>query len=185
MAIKSMQGVQHRYRHFGARVILPFDHTPLFPAYCIGCENLQPQLRWTPPKGMSPFTGQAQYFDNHNMLPAIEIPVCEDCIDQMPGRTKELSSFVASLFAPLLFASATLFFYTFQLYGVAFLTGVACLVWFVMASRAVWVVEHSRLFDVQVGKNDSLLYYFLDGDYAQEFNRLNSQTVSKESTPSE
>jgi hypothetical protein len=178
MAIKSMRGVNARYQHFGARVILPFGHTPVFPERCPGCDETQPLLKWSPPAGMSPFGGNPQYFGNHNMLPAIEIPVCEVCSNHMPGRTQELSGLVASHLAPMLFACATIFFYSVQLYAVATLTGIACLVWFALASRAVWVVDQSTLFDLQVGKNDSLIYYFHDPEYAAEFDRLNDQPIS-------
>lgn len=178
MARKSMRGVEQRYRHFGARVILPFSQTPLFPTRCPGCDEMQPKLIWTPPPGMSPFAGNAQYFGNHNMLPAIEIPVCEVCIDHMPGRTQELSGLVASHLAPMLMAAATVFFYSVQLYAVATLTGLAAIAWFALAMKAVWVVDQSTLFDLQVGKNDSLLYYFHDPEYAEEFNRLNDQRIA-------
>ena len=172
-----MRGVKEQYRHFGARIVLPFDQTPVFPARCIGCEEAQPQLKWTPQSVMSPFSGKAQYFHNHQMLPTMEVPVCETCIDYMPGRTSELSSMMASLFAPLIFACATLFFFSVNMYAVASLCGIAAIVWFLFASRAVWVVEHSTMFDVQVGKNDSLLYYFRDEAYAKEFNQLNTSPV--------
>lgn len=173
MAVKSMQGVPQRYRHFGARVILPFNHTPTFPLRCPGCDEKQPQQRWSPPAGMSPFAGNAQYFGNHDMLPAIEIPVCDVCMTHMPGRTQELSGLVASHLAPMLLACASVFFYSVNLYAVAALTGAACIIWFAMASRAVWMVDQSTLFDLQVGKNDSLIYYFQDPEYAKEFDELN------------
>ncbi|HQR07473.1 MAG TPA: hypothetical protein PLN21_11655 [Gemmatales bacterium] len=178
MARKSMRRVDQRYRHFGARVVLPFSQTPMFPTRCPGCDEMQPKLKWTPPAGMSPFAGNAQYFGNHNMLPAIEIPVCEVCIDHMPGRTQELSGLVASHLAPMLMAAATIFFYSVQLYAVATLTGLAAIAWFALAMKAVWVVDQSTLFDLQVGKNDSLLYYFHDPEYAEEFNRLNDQPIA-------
>lgn len=177
MAIKSMRGVDARYRHFGARVVLPFSQAPVFPQRCPGCDEAQPKLMWSPPTAMSPFAGDAQYFGNHDMLPVFEIPVCEVCINHMPGRTQELTSLVASHLAPMLFACATLFFYSVQMYAVATLTGIACITWFILASRAVWMVEKSTLFDLQVGKNDTLIYYFRDPEYAQEFNRLNEQPV--------
>ena len=166
--------LQEQYRHFGARIVLPFDQTPQFPTRCIGCEDTQPQRKWTPQSVMSPFSGKARYYHNHNMLPTIEVPVCDVCIDHMPGHTSELSSMMASMFAPLLFGAATLFFYSMNLYAVASACGIAAIVWFIFASRAVWVVEHSTLFDVQAGKGDSLIYYFRDEPYAQEFLRLNS-----------
>ncbi len=173
MAMKSMEGVAQRYSQFAARVVLPFDQTPSFPARCLGCDELLPKRKWTPPSGVSPFAGNAQYYGNHGMLPPIEIPVCDICYDHMPGRTQELSGWIASYLAPLLLACASLFFYTVQLYALTALTGAACLVWIFIAMRAVWVVDHSTLFDLQASKNDTLIYYFRDPEYATEFNRLN------------
>lgn len=181
MAIQSTSGAPQRYRHFGAEVSLPFGLTPLFPTRCLGCAEAVPQQKWSPPAGLSPFAGKAQYFGNHGMLPAIEIPVCDVCIYHMPGRTHELSGMVASHLAPILLACATLFFYSFQLYAVAALTGLACIIWFTLASKAVWMLEHSTLFDMQVGKKDTLIYYFRDPDYAREFDQLN-QPSSKPTT---
>lgn len=178
MATKSMHGVDQRYRHFGARVILPFGQTPMFPSRCPGCTEQHPKLKWSPPEGRSPFAGNAQRYGNNGILPNIEIPVCEVCIDHMPGRLQELTGLVASHLAPLILAGATLFFYMVQIYVVAALTGLACIIWFALAMKAVWMVDQSTLFDLQVGKNDSLIYYFRDTDYADEFNRLNDQPIA-------
>lgn len=158
---------------FAARVALPFDQIPRFPAKCLGCEEMHPQLKWSPQRGHSPFSGKAQYFDNHNMLPHIEIPVCEECMDDMPGRSHEFSSVLASYFAPLLFVAATFFFYTLHLHAVAVLTGAAALVWILFATQAVWIVSQSTLFDLKVGKHESLIYYFRDEAYGKEFAELN------------
>ena len=181
MAMKTMQGIAPRYQHFAARVVLPFDHPPQFLSRCPGCDDPSPALSWSPTPGMSPFTGKAQYFGNHNMLPHIEIPVCAVCINHMPGRTRELSSLVASHLVPLFLACATVFFYTMQLYAVAALTGAACLVWFILAMKAVWIVDQSTLFDLQVGRDDSLIYYFRDREYASEFNRMNEANLTGKS----
>jgi hypothetical protein len=158
---------------FAARVALPFDQAPRFPDKCLGCDETQPQLKWSPTRGHSPFTGKAQYFDNHDMLPHIEIPVCAECMDDMPGRTHEFSGVLASYFAPLLCVAATIFFYSVQLHAVAVLTGAAALVWILFATHAVWVVSHSTLFDLKVGKHESLIYYFRDEAYGKEFAELN------------
>ncbi len=171
---------KHTNRGFASRVVLPFEQAPHFPGRCPGCGVDNPTQKWTPSRGNSPFSGQAQYFDNHNMLPAIEIPVCDLCLDHMPGRTHEFSSLLAGYFAPLLFLAATVFFYSVQLHAVAVLTGAAALVWIVFATQAVWVVSHSTLFDLQVGKNDSLIYYFRDEGYAREFAELNSPSSSSD-----
>lgn len=158
---------------FAARVALPFDQVPRFPDKCLGCDETQPQLKWSPTRGHSPFTGKAQYFDNHDMLPHIEIPVCAECMDDMPGRTHEFSGVLASYFAPLLCVAATIFFYSVQLHAVAVLTGAAALVWILFATHAVWVVSHSTLFDLKVWKHESLIYYFRDEAYGKEFAELN------------
>lgn len=91
----------------------------------------------------------------------------------MPGRTHELSSVLASYFAPLLFVVATFFFYSVQLHAVAVLTGVAALIWIIFATQAVWVVSQSTLFDLKVGKQESLIYCFRDEAYGKEFAELN------------
>lgn len=95
---------KHTNRGFASRVVLPFEQAPHFPGRCPGCGVDNPTQKWTPSRGNSPFSGQAQYFDNHNMLPAIEIPVCDLCLDHMPGRTHEFSSLLAGYFAPLFFS---------------------------------------------------------------------------------
>jgi hypothetical protein len=164
-----------RHRHFAARVFLDLSQTPVFPDVCLGCGQTKPPHLWSPEAGNSPFSGSAGYYGNHDLLPPIQIPVCDLCLDHMPGREHELSSLVASHFMPAVFLLATLFFVAVKMQAAAVLTGIAGIVWFLTATRAVWVLNHATLFDLRVGQDDRLIYYFRDPDYAKEFAQLNEK----------
>jgi hypothetical protein len=164
-----------RHRQWTARVVLPFEHTPVFPARCPGCGKEKPPLVWQPDPARLPFSGKLAYYLNHRMLPAIDIPICEVCIDHMPGSDQGLGVVATSVLVPAMLLLATLLFYALQMEAAAALTGLACLVWFVLAARAVWVLQHSTLFDVQLGRNDQLIYSFRDPEYAAHFDALNQE----------
>lgn len=161
--------------HFTARVLLPFEQTPAFPRDCIGCGKENPPLLWKPEATRSPFSGKVAYYLNHRMLPAIEVPVCEVCIDHMPGHDQGMGVVATSLLVPAMLLLATLLFFALKMEAAAALTGIMSLTWFLLASRAVWVLKQSTLFDLQTGRNDHLVYYFRDPDYAAKFNQLNQE----------
>jgi hypothetical protein len=134
---------------------------------------------WKPEPARSPFSGKLAYYLNHHMLPVMEIPVCDICIDHMPGNERGFGVMATSILVPAMLLLATLLFFAVNMHAIAALTGLASLVWFVLASRAVWVMQQSTLFDVQLGKNDHLIYYFRDPEYATKFNQLNEEPRTK------
>jgi hypothetical protein len=167
-----------RHRLFAARVVLPFEQVPIFPAECLGCGKAKPPLIWKPEPARSPFSGKAAFYLNQGILPEIQVPVCEICIDHMPGHDQGVGTLVASILAPAMLLLATLLFVAIKMEAAAVLTGLMCLTWFLVASRAVWVLKQSTLFDVQTGKDDHLVYYFRDPEYAAKFNELNRERPS-------
>src|SRR5215216_6394901 len=100
------------HRHYAARVLLPFEQTPTFPAECIGCGKERPPLVWKPEPARTPFSGKAAYYLNHGMLPAIQIPVCEVCVDHMPGHDQGMGVMAASVLVPAMLFLGTLLFYS-------------------------------------------------------------------------
>src|SRR5438270_527839 len=107
------------HRHFAARVLLPFEQTPVFPAQCLGCGQDKPALVWKPDASRAPFTGKVGYYLNHRMLPPLEIPVCELCIDHMPGHDRGLGVMATSVLVPSMLLLATLLFFAIKMEAVA------------------------------------------------------------------
>jgi hypothetical protein len=77
---------------------------------------------------------------------------------------------------------ATMVFVIAQMQAVAVLTGLAGIVWFAMAMRTAWT-HRPLFFDLRVGDDERLIYYFRDPDYAREFDRLNEKSEQPKDSP--
>lgn len=156
---------------FAARVYLPVDHEPLFPEQCISCGEKQTLQWWSLDRSD---LLRSDTIRGGQKFPAIHAPVCERCIDQMPGHPRKVSVIVGHL-VPTVFLIVTLLFFFIGMKGVAVLVGAAGLVWFALATHLAWATPAPSPFEVQFRHPDRMVYYFRDNKYAALFDELNKK----------
>jgi hypothetical protein len=104
-------------------------------------------------------------------------------MEHLAERDSQSSAINTShIWVPAAFMLATMVFVIAQMQAVAVLTGLAGIVWFAMAMRTAWT-HRPLFFDLRVGDDERLIYYFRDPDYAREFDRLNEKSEQPKDSP--